>query len=88
MIQPTILLILFVDEYKTGLLPDFIIRDSSGNYIPSPANFLESDYDGYYYYNSCRTPWRIGMDYLVNKNQDSLAFINAINSFYDKRYRQ
>lgn len=74
----------FVDEYKTGLLPDFIIRDSSGNYIPSPANFLESDYDGYYYYNSCRTPWRIGMDYLVNKNQDSLAFINAINSFMIK----
>ncbi|MDE6103544.1 MAG: dockerin type I repeat-containing protein, partial [Oscillospiraceae bacterium] len=35
-------------------------------------------------YNSCRTPWRIGMDYLVNQNEDALAFVNAINSFMIK----
>lgn len=70
-----------VSEYKTGLLPDFIIRDSSGKFVPAPANFLEGEYDGFYSYNSCRIPWRISMDYLINGNEDSLAFANAINSF-------
>lgn len=70
------------NEYKTGILPDFIVKDSStGKFIPAPANYLESDYDGYYYYNSCRTPWRISMDYLINGNEDALNFANTINSF-------
>ncbi len=69
-------------EYGTGLLPDFIVKDSqSGEFIPAPANMLESENDGCYYYNSCRTPWRIGMDYLINKNPDALAFANTITSF-------
>lgn len=70
-----------VEEYKTGILPDFVIRDSTGNYIPAPAGFLESENDGNYYYNSCRTPWRISMDHLINGNKDSLAFANAIDNF-------
>lgn len=69
-------------EYGTGILPDFIIKDNtSGKFIPAPPNYLESDYDGCYYYNSCRTPWRISMDYLINKNKDALAFSSAINKF-------
>lgn len=70
-----------VQEYKTGILPDFVIRDANGKYIPAPANFLESENDGNYYYNSCRTPWRISMDYLINGNADSLAFANTIDNF-------
>lgn len=70
-----------VDEYKTGLLPDFFIKDSSGKFIPAPANFLESENDGNCYYNSCRAPWRIGMDYLVNGNTDALEFSKAITAF-------
>lgn len=70
-----------VDEYGTGILPDFVIRDSSGKYVASPANFLESENDGNYYYNSCRVPWRISMDWLVNGSRDSLKFANAIDSF-------
>lgn len=70
-----------VEEYKTGILPDFVIRDSSGKYIPAPADFLESENDGNYYYNSCRTPWRISMDYIINGNKDALAFANAIDNF-------
>lgn len=30
----------FVDTYQTGLLPDFIIKDQSGKWIPAPAEFL------------------------------------------------
>lgn len=70
-----------VNEYKTGLLPDFIIRDSSGKFIPSSADFLESENDGDFSYNSCRTPWRISMDYIVNKNENALSFAKALNSF-------
>ena len=73
-----------VDEYGTGILPDFIIKDSSGNFIPAPANFLESENDGNYYYNSCRTPWRISMDYLINGNKDAKKFADAITDFIIK----
>ncbi len=70
-----------LDTYQTGILPDFVIRDSSGKFIPAPADFLESENDGNYYYNSCRTPWRISMDYLINGNEDALRFANAIDHF-------
>lgn len=71
----------FTAEYKTGILPDFIVKDETGKFVPAPPDFMESEYDGCYYYNSCRTPWRISMDYLVNGNQNALAFASAINSF-------
>lgn len=71
-----------VDDYGTGILPDFIIKDSAtGEFIPAPANFLESENDGNYYYNACRTPWRISMDYLINGNTDAKRFADAINAF-------
>lgn len=69
-------------EYGTGILPDFLVKDNTtGKFVPAPPNHLESDYDGCYYYNSCRTPWRISMDYLINGNKDALAFSSAINRF-------
>lgn len=72
----------FTEKYGTGILPDFIIKDSStGEFIPAPEYFLESENDGNYYYNSCRTPWRISMDYLINGNEDALAFADSISSF-------
>lgn len=75
-----------VDEYKTGILPDFIVKDSAtGKFIPSPPNFLESDYDGYYYYNSCRTPWRISMDYLINDNENAKKFADTITAFISEK---
>lgn len=73
------------DEYDTGILPDFIIKDNAtGKFIPAPPNYLESDYDGYYYYNSCRTPWRISMDYLINGNEDALKLATKLNAFITK----
>ncbi len=72
----------FVGEYGTGIIPDFIIWDTaSAKFVPAPANFLESENDGNCYYNSCRAPWRISMDYLVNGNTDALAYAKAINTF-------
>lgn len=75
-----------VDEYETGILPDFIIKDKqTGKFIPSSPNFLESDNDGYYYYNSCRTPWRISMDYLINKNMNAKKFADTITKFISEK---
>lgn len=74
-----------VDKYGTGLIPDFIIKDkTTGEFVPAPANYLEGDSDGSYSYNSCRIPWRISMDYLINGNTDAKAFADAINSFITK----
>lgn len=75
-----------VDEYETGILPDFIVKDKeTGKFIPSSPNFLESDNDGYYYYNSCRTPWRISMDYLINKNMNAKKFADTITKFISEK---
>ena len=72
----------FVSEYSTGLLPDFIVKDkTTEKFVPASENYLESENDGNYYYNSCRTPWRIGMDYLYGKGDNALSFAKTINSF-------
>lgn len=72
----------FTANYNTGLLPDFIVKDkNSGKFVPANPDFLEGEYDGCYSYNSCRTPWRIAMDCLINKNENALSFAKAINAF-------
>ena len=67
----------------TGLLPDFVVTASSANRtpIPAPANFLEGANDGNYYYNSGRTPWRIGVDGLLNNNATSLTQARKISTW-------
>ncbi|MDE6087840.1 MAG: hypothetical protein K2G25_05580, partial [Oscillospiraceae bacterium] len=67
--------------YQNGILPDFVIRDSDGTWKASPADFLESENDGDYYYNACRDPWRISMDYLVNQNETAKIYAEQISSF-------
>ncbi len=64
----------------TGLIPDFIINT---NTTPTPANenYLEDTYDGDYYYNACRIPWRIGIDYLINNDERAKEAINKINDW-------
>jgi len=62
----------------TGLMPDFII-DIEGVPTPAQADFLESIYDGDYYYNSCRFPWRIGVDYLLNSEERAKTSLIRLN---------
>jgi hypothetical protein len=51
---------------NNGLLPDFAVRSSINNkWQPAPPSFLEGSNDGNYSWNSCRTPWRLGTDYLL-----------------------
>ncbi len=60
---------------NTGLLPDFIVRESATDHAPRPAppNFLEGPHDGDYDYNAGRDPWRIGTDALLNNDAKSFA---------------
>ncbi len=49
---------------KVFLIPDFI-EYKSGKYLPAKPNYLESKHDGEYYYNACRVPFRLAIDYLI-----------------------
>jgi len=49
---------------KAGLLPDFIAYQKH-HYVPAKPHYLESKYDGAYYYNACRLPFRVAVDYLL-----------------------
>ncbi len=64
----------------SGLLPDFI---SVKNNIIKPVNpnFLESQYDGNYYYNACRVPWRLTVDYLLWGDNNTLNVIQKFNNW-------
>ncbi len=64
----------------TGLLPDFSL-EKEGKYVPSDPNYLEAPYDGVYYYNSCRVPWRIPIDYFMSGDSRALQQITALNQW-------
>jgi endo-1,4-beta-D-glucanase Y len=68
---------------NTGLIPDFIENCDS---VPHPAKskFLESSDDGYYNYNSCRTPWHFGTDYLLNGDVRAKNDCNKITQWLKK----
>jgi len=68
------------DKYspEAGLLPDFIVGINKKP-RPAPPNYLESPYDGYYNYNACRDPWRIGLDYLLTGDVRSKRIVTKIN---------
>jgi len=69
-----------VANSATGLLPDFAIYNLDDNkFEPATPNFLESENDGDYYYNSCRSPWRIATDYIVYGDTGALAVLTRLN---------
>ena len=57
---------------STGLLPDFLINCDK-TCQPAYSGFLEGGNDGAYYYNAGRTPWRLGLDALLNNDAKSKA---------------
>jgi hypothetical protein len=54
---------------RTGLMPDFMVR-SGVNFVPVPGVYLESERDGDFYYNACRTPWRLSMSLVAEGRTD------------------
>ncbi|MGG3839277.1 glycosyl hydrolase family 8 [Paenibacillus thiaminolyticus] len=65
---------------STGLMPDFATKESSG-YKPAVGTYLETPNDGNYYYNSCRTPWRIATDYILTGDTRAKAQLTKLNSW-------
>lgn len=64
----------------TGLIPDFI-RHTNTTSVPANANFLESPFDGDYYYNACRDPWRLATDYLIYGDTRAFTALTQINTW-------
>jgi hypothetical protein len=78
-----------------GLLPDFInhiatapggARAGSGvsgvggiSAVPAKPHYLESRYDGCYYYNACRVPLRIGTDLILNGDSRARPMLEKID---------
>jgi endo-1,4-beta-D-glucanase Y len=65
---------------NTGLLPDFVVNTNTTPQ-PAPGQVLESSNDGKYWWNSCRTPWRIGADAVTGGGSASLASARKLNSW-------
>jgi endo-1,4-beta-D-glucanase Y len=65
---------------KTGLLPDFA-EYKDGNFMPAVGHLLEDKSDGSYSYNSARTPWRIGTDYVVTGDIRAKSQLTVLNSW-------
>ncbi len=79
----------------TGLLPDFVYRDpADGKYKPvtefewptESGHFLESEFDGAYNYNSCRTPWRIASDFLLTGDTSAFDQLTTMNNFISEKH--
>ncbi|MBN3035759.1 MAG: hypothetical protein JW861_09240 [Bacteroidales bacterium] len=68
----------------TGLLPDFVVDIAS---YPHPAApfYLESEYDGDFYYNACRTPLRITTDHLTSGDMRGKNIIQKMNTWIKEK---
>ena len=69
-----------------GLMPDFFIR-AGRNYIAPNNKVLESDHDGDYYYNSCRTPWRYAMDTILYNTPVSIQ-LHTLNKWVRQKAQE
>jgi endo-1,4-beta-D-glucanase Y len=65
---------------STGLIPDFILN-AAGSPTPAPPNWLEGSYDGEYGFNSCRVPWRVGLDFVINGDSRSRDTVTPLNQW-------
>ena len=65
---------------STGLVPDFLVG-TAGNPAPAPPMFLEGQNDGFYAYNACRVPWRLGTAYAVSGDARLGAALQKLNAW-------
>jgi hypothetical protein len=65
---------------ETGLLPDFMVPGTEG-LKPAEPFFLEGPFDGNYYYNACRDPWRSGIYALSTGDVDVIAQLRLLGGW-------
>lgn len=68
---------------RTGLVPDFIVFHD-GKYRPASSNYLESKYDGDFYFNACRLPLRVALDKLMNGDTKADKLLIQFNEWIQK----
>lgn len=66
---------------QTGLLPDFISNANTATPTIPTAKVLETTKDGWYNWNACRDPWRLGTDYLITGDARSKTSTQMIISW-------
>lgn len=62
------------------LFADFYQRIDK-SYVPGRRK-RDEDFPGAYYYNACRSPWRIGVDYLVSGDERSRDLLQPLNQWF------
>ncbi|MEU9835671.1 glycosyl hydrolase family 8 [Streptosporangium sp. NPDC048047] len=67
----------------TGLLADFVVGTRTDP-KPAPREVLEDPHDGAYWWNACRTPWRIGDDAVTSGDARSLAAVRRVSAWIRK----
>lgn len=67
----------------TALLPDFLrVSPRPGSGVkPAEPGFLEGEFDGDYYYNAGRVPWRVGLDALFSGSTRSAEQLARFAAF-------
>ncbi|MGB8166926.1 MAG: glycosyl hydrolase family 8, partial [Chthoniobacteraceae bacterium] len=64
----------------TGLIPDFVVNVDRSP-APAPGKHLEGKHDGHFYYNSCRVPLRLGIDFLLHGEPRAKSALEKMNSW-------
>jgi endo-1,4-beta-D-glucanase Y len=71
----------------SGLIPDFL-QYVNHKYIPAKPKYMESDYDGHYYYNACRVPMRLSADYMLFGDKRAFEILGKMNHWIEKKTGQ
>jgi endo-1,4-beta-D-glucanase Y len=67
----------------TGLMPDFVMNTSSGSPIPSTGYIGDGNaMEGFYYWNGCRNPWRLGSDYVTSGDTRFASICGRLLDFF------
>lgn len=72
---------------RTGLLPDFAIVEPDGLIHAAPPNYLEGDYDGAYYFNAARVPWRMASDALLENDAQAAQIARRMAAWMRTRVK-
>jgi endo-1,4-beta-D-glucanase Y len=70
---------------NTGLIPDFIINTGSANPAPSTGYIGDgNEFEGFYYWNACRLPWRLASDYVTSGDVRSKNVTAKLTDFFNR----
>jgi hypothetical protein len=67
-----------------GLMPDFIVGTDTAAPYPSPGYMGDgNNMEGYYYWNGCRNPWRLGTDYVLSGDARFATVCGRLVDFFN-----